>query len=257
MNPAARVSPALEEAIMRSMAKNPNDRYRSMDEVLAALKRLGGALPAEPSQSITADRQSSTGSGPTASRIVLGAGAAMAIPEHGPPSGAALEGGSIPVGSPSDYPPERSGPRPVVVLGLAAIAIAGIFAFSRVRQNSAHVEATAVAPAQAPTPTPAANPASTVPPTASAKVAPEIDVSALAPASTTPASVSTTPPSVSTTIVASTNPLGPGAKPHPAALAHPAAGPAPSAAKPTSDCNPSYYYDLDGNKHFKPECFGH
>ena len=43
MNPAARVSPALEEAIMRSMAKDPNDRFRSMDEVLAALKRLGPA----------------------------------------------------------------------------------------------------------------------------------------------------------------------------------------------------------------------
>ena len=81
MNPAARVSPAMEETIMRSMAKSPNDRFRSMDEVLAALKRLGGgAIAAEPSASMTADCQSATGSGPTASRIVLGAGAAMAVP---------------------------------------------------------------------------------------------------------------------------------------------------------------------------------
>jgi hypothetical protein len=34
------------------------------------------------------------------------------------------------------------------------------------------------------------------------------------------------------------------------------ATPAASAAKPAVDCNPSYYYDADGNKHFKPECFG-
>ncbi len=254
MNPAARVSPALEEAITRSMAKNPNDRYRSMDEVLAALKRLGAAVAAEPSQSITADRQSSTGSGPTASRIVLGAGAAMAIPDHGPASAPALDGGSIPVAGPSDYPPERSGPRPVVVLGLAAIAIAGIFAFAKVRQNS-HVEVTAVAPVQAPSPTPAANPASTVPPSATAKPAPEIDINSLAPVATTSATGS---PRVSTTLIASPNPAGLGVKPQNAVRpAHPAAGPAPSAAKPTSDCNPSYYYDLDGNKHFKPECFGH
>jgi hypothetical protein len=41
-------------------------------------------------------------------------------------------------------------------------------------------------------------------------------------------------------------------------LAVPKAGAAaPGAAKPASDCNPSYYYDADGNKHFKPECFLH
>jgi eukaryotic-like serine/threonine-protein kinase len=256
MNPAARVSPALEEAITRSMAKNPNDRYRSMDEVLAALKRLGAAMPAAPSQSITADRQSSTGSGPTASRIVLGAGAAMAIPDHGPPSAPSLDGGSIPVAGPSEYPPERHGPRPIMVMGLAAIAIAGIFALAKVRQNSAHVEVTGVAPAQAPTPTPAANPAST-PPSATAKPIAEIDINSLSPVATTPA---TTAPSVSTTIIASPSAGvvgGLGVRPHPVLPPHPVAGPAPSAAKPTSDCNPSYYYDLDGNKHFKPECFGH
>jgi serine/threonine-protein kinase len=78
MNPAARVSPALEETILRSMAKDPNDRYRSMDEVLSALKRLGGMGAFEPSMTI--DRAQEMASEPTASRIVLGASAAMAVP---------------------------------------------------------------------------------------------------------------------------------------------------------------------------------
>ena len=95
MNPAARISPGLEEAIMRSMAKNPNDRFRSMDEVLAALKRLGAASAADPSVSLTTDRQSLTGSGPTASRIVLGA--AFPIPSLNRPADG--DRGSTDVGS--------------------------------------------------------------------------------------------------------------------------------------------------------------
>jgi serine/threonine-protein kinase len=35
--------------------------------------------------------------------------------------------------------------------------------------------------------------------------------------------------------------------------------PTPSVAPstPNSNCEPSYFYDVEGNKHFKPECFGH
>jgi serine/threonine-protein kinase len=43
MNPAINPSPAFEECVMRCMAKDPETRFRSMDEVLAALKRVGGA----------------------------------------------------------------------------------------------------------------------------------------------------------------------------------------------------------------------
>jgi hypothetical protein len=40
----------------------------------------------------------------------------------------------------------------------------------------------------------------------------------------------------------------------------------PSASSPSAissspslnpNCDPTYYYDAEGNKHFKPECFGH
>ena len=40
MNPSVEASPAFEETIARCMRKSPDDRFRSMDEVLAALKRI-------------------------------------------------------------------------------------------------------------------------------------------------------------------------------------------------------------------------
>ena len=43
MNPNIQLSPAFEETVLRCMAKDPDTRFRSMDEVLAALKRVGGA----------------------------------------------------------------------------------------------------------------------------------------------------------------------------------------------------------------------
>jgi serine/threonine protein kinase len=43
MNPNVNPSGSFEETIMRCMAKDPDTRFRSMDEVLAALKRVGGA----------------------------------------------------------------------------------------------------------------------------------------------------------------------------------------------------------------------
>ena len=43
MNPNIQISPQLEDTIARCMAKDVDQRLRSMDEVLAALKRIGGA----------------------------------------------------------------------------------------------------------------------------------------------------------------------------------------------------------------------
>jgi len=42
MYPAIQVSEALEATIYKCVEKNPDDRYKSMDEVLGALKRAGG-----------------------------------------------------------------------------------------------------------------------------------------------------------------------------------------------------------------------
>ncbi len=42
MNPTANVSPTMEEVVARCMAKDPNARFASMNDVLVALKRLSG-----------------------------------------------------------------------------------------------------------------------------------------------------------------------------------------------------------------------
>ena len=264
MNPMARVSPALEETIMRSLAKNPNDRYRSMDEMLAALKRLGGAASAEPSVSMTADRQSSTGSGPTASRIVLGAGAAMAVPDRQ----ATVEAAPDPdrPGAPSamavamapDLPGGAGQSYRLVAAIVVMLVVVGSVAYAKLHSPSprAYVS-TAIAPAPA---VPVAAPDPSVGSAASAPaVAPPIPatvtgVDAVSPAAATPAKPGPGAPGPAFNTPSNSGPA-PG-KPRVAPPPKPAAGPVPSAAKPASDCNPSYYYDADGNKHFKPECFG-
>ncbi len=282
MNPAARISPGLEEAIMRCMAKNPNDRYRSMDEVLAALKRLGGAMAAEPSMTI--DRQSSTGSGPTASRIILGTGAAMAVPWAQPGSAQVV----APLAPDAPVAPEvlaaaqAHAPMPagrsywfaVAVFGVLAVAASLAYArlHGALRADVSSVAGTAVVAPLLPVPasdpsaaaeTPASAPISMPAVAEPQKSIAEADARSLPTAAATPASPATSSATSVTTGpprsgVAPATPIfvGPSVKPR-LAPPRPAAGPASTAAKPTSDCNPSYYYDLDGNKHFKPECFGH
>jgi hypothetical protein len=278
MNPATRISPALEEVIMRSMAKSPNDRYRSMDEVLAALKRLGGvAMAAEPSMTI--DRHSATGSGPTASRIILGTGAAMAVPweQQGSARVVAPLAPDAPVApdllaaaqahAPSAAKSYRFAAAVFGVLAVAASLAYGKLHAAPTRADGSAVAGTGVAPLQ---PVPANDPSaaaetlarapiSTPAVTAPQKSVAESDARSLPTAAATSATlatpVTTSTPGSGVVPAASTFAV-PASKPR-LAPPRPAAGPASSAAKPTSDCNPSYYYDLDGNKHFKPECFGH
>src|SRR5580700_11044845 len=67
MNPNTQVSAQFEEVIARCMAKSPDQRFRSMDEVLAALKRLsGGGLGASVSGVASGEYRalSSSASGP-------------------------------------------------------------------------------------------------------------------------------------------------------------------------------------------------
>ena len=271
MNPAARVSLGLEEAIMRSTAKNPNDRFRSMDEVLAALKRLGGVGAAEPSMTI--DRQSSTGSGPTASHIVMGTGAAMAVPfpvrtpANAAPA-ASYEGLAPPASVAGEAPSAARGGKPFrfVATLLGSLAVISGIAYERTYGPSAGSDTSTpivtVGPAPAtPGPGPGAGSStSTMAPSAIAEpqnpVA-AVDVSALSRVAATSARPTTAAPNP--VVPASTAGNLPAIKPQ-APPPHRPVGPTPSAAssapKPAVDCNPSYYYDADGNKHFKPECFG-
>jgi eukaryotic-like serine/threonine-protein kinase len=263
-NPAARISPALEEVIMRSVAKDPNDRFRSMDEVLGALKRLGGA--GAPEASMTIERRSLTSRGPMASRILLGTGAAMAVPvqDH-----AADESAAAPASdrSPSsaaqdtsepDGPVRRSKPHRLVVALVGTLAVAGGIAYEHLpapADDGDTSAATATAGAVIPTPPTAALSSPEIVPgdpvTAKPrKSAAEVDVSARSPV-VVPTTLAGSAPSAAVPAPIVGNPSG--SKPQ--APRRPV-GPAPPTAKATVDCNPSYYYDADGNKHFKPECFG-
>ncbi len=71
MNPSVQASPEMEETIARCMCKSPGDRFPSMDEVLAALKRINAnALGA----STTGEHRalSLNASGPQASPLAAG-----------------------------------------------------------------------------------------------------------------------------------------------------------------------------------------
>jgi eukaryotic-like serine/threonine-protein kinase len=264
MNPAARVSPALEEAIMRSMAKDPNDRFRSMDEVLAALKRLGGVGAAEPTMTI--DRQSATGSGPTASRIILGTGAAMAVPFPGHTPGRAApapgsEGFAQLESVAGEAEPAVRGGKPfrIVATLLGSLAVISGIAYERMYAPPAGSDMSTptvtAAPAPA-TPAPAPSAGSSMSTVATSAAEPqkpvaEVDISALPVAATTARPAPPANP-VAPAPTSGNLPVTKFQAPPP----HRPASPAPSATKPAVDCSPSYYYDADGNKHFKPECFG-
>jgi serine/threonine-protein kinase len=79
MNPAITISPQIEDTVGRCMAKDPNQRFRSMDEVLAALKRIGGlAMTGTVSGVGMGDYRSlsGSGSGPHAATLHAGNGVA-------------------------------------------------------------------------------------------------------------------------------------------------------------------------------------
>jgi serine/threonine-protein kinase len=260
-NPSIRVTQPMEEAIFRCMAKDPKDRFRSMDEVIAALKRLGQAPVPEPSSSLTADRPSTSGSGPTASRIVAGRGAAISIPgTTGSETDAASASTSQDVGpeiigTPGPAP-EPAHPYRLVAAVAGVLVVVSAIGYAKLHSGTPTPPpgtATAVAPPTAATSVPTGTAQEPVKPVA------EVDFNAL-PA--TSATASAAP--AKTPAPAPAPPGAIGARPHPGpgpVVAPPKepAKPAASAAapaKPSADCHPSYYYDADGNKHFKPECFG-
>ncbi len=101
-------------------------------------------------------------------------------------------------------------------------------------------------------------------------IGPEPSAVAAAPPTTLPVArdpVATPPPSATPSASSSASPSAPSAstptaaRPTPAATMKPAVGaPAtapPPAASAAPNCNPRYFYDSNGNKHYKPECFPH
>ena len=149
MNPNVNVSPAIEDTVARCMAKDPDQRFRSMDEVLAALKRVGGgALTATISGVGTGEYRSlsGSGSGPQITSGVAANGISGSNPAFLSPS--ASDPGSIPspLAVPSDspaagaplmsQPPGKSGSKGMLVAAVVgALAIAGIIGYVALRPS--------------------------------------------------------------------------------------------------------------------------
>jgi serine/threonine-protein kinase len=149
MNPSVQASPEMEETIARCMCKSPGDRFPSMDEVLAALKRINAnALGA----STTGEHRalSLTASGPQASPLAAGS---ITGPNRAPAflSPSASDVGSLPSplsisndGPPSTSPftsqppPGKSGSKGVLFVAvLGALAVAGTLGYVALRPGAA------------------------------------------------------------------------------------------------------------------------
>ncbi len=147
MNPNVNVSPAIEDTVARCMAKDPDQRFRSMDEVLASLKRVGGGtMTATISGVGTGEYRSLSGSGSgpqVTTNGVSGANPAFLSPTTTSDPGSIPSPLSIPSDSPAagasplmSQPPGKSGSKGMLVAAVVgALAIAGIIGFVALRPN--------------------------------------------------------------------------------------------------------------------------
>jgi serine/threonine-protein kinase len=193
MNPAIHLSPAIEETVGRCMAKDPDQRFRSMDEVLAALKRVGGAaLTATISGAGTGEYRTLSGSGSGPQMMQNGAAASGSGPNPAFLSPSGSDPGSIPspLSVPSDspaagaplvsQPPGKSGSKGTLVAAVvSALALAGVVGYVALRPSkpasgtgpTPSSATMASDPATPPTPAPTAAAPDTTP-TAAAPAAP-------------------------------------------------------------------------------------
>jgi serine/threonine-protein kinase len=177
MNPHTQVSPAFEEVIARCMAKDPDQRFGSMDEVLAALKRIGGAVFTQ-TMNGTGEFRALAASG-SAPRGLADTGSGPSLEGPGMPlsgSGSMSAPGNImapliPVidvvpSAALSNPPPRSGSKGVLITAVVgALLIAGVVGYAATRQGqTSPVAAPAGLASAAPLPSASAAPVESAPP---------------------------------------------------------------------------------------------
>jgi len=223
----------LETVLIRCLEKSPAQRYQTVAELATALADF-----APKRARISVDRISGT---------LMSAGLLSVSPSGAPDSG------QTPIGQPggpsetaSSFGTTAARKRPqkiaigLAVLGVVALAIGGVLLTRLLRVEAAasaaaSVTSVAVAPSANSTVTPSAPPPTLASPPATEAFGPRPE----------------SPP-------ADARPVGPTgvATPKPRPVRLPAQAPKPSATKATSaNCTPNFYFDSQGEKHFKAECF--
>jgi eukaryotic-like serine/threonine-protein kinase len=162
MNPNCQLSTEIENTVMRCMAKDPDQRFRSMDEVLAALKRVGGgALTATVSGMGTGEYRSMSTSGGNSVQSLSGSNHALSgnnmaylsQSQSGPgtmPQGLASESGA----SVAQNAVPRGSKGVLLASVIGALALVGIIAVVAMKPSQPNANAaltakssTAIAPA--------------------------------------------------------------------------------------------------------------
>jgi serine/threonine protein kinase len=244
----------LEAAIARCLEKEPQARYRDVGELAAALQSFAPARASVSVDRIAGIVQSMRSvSRPAVPSLPEIASTLLSQPEPStqpdpptqpsPPAAPAAQTSQTadPVGGTVNRLPVRSrAPLVASLLGVAAVAVLGLVLMFR---SSSHpVESqpatTAGAPATS-TSTPTSTPTPTPTPTPT-ETAPATEVPSAAP----PAPPAATPtPRISKTA------------PNPKATTTARGGAtAPTASAPARACDPPYYFDANGTRHFKTEC---
>ena len=156
MNPNIQISPQIEETIGRCMAKDVDLRFRSMDEVLAALKRVGGGTMTATISGVgqTGEYRSMAGSGgrPAATSIASPANGSASGPQHASflspsqsdpgvipsPLASPSDSASVPIVSQS----QRNGSKGLLLFGvLGGLAVVGGVAFYTMKGSNATITA--------------------------------------------------------------------------------------------------------------------
>jgi eukaryotic-like serine/threonine-protein kinase len=156
MNPNVQVSANLEETVARCMAKEIDQRFRSMDEVLAALKRVGSGAFSQTFNGTASEFRSLAPSGQRA--LSPGndgeSGSSAQLPSVSPvyarvPAATPAESAAMPMVS---MPPPSNGSRGVLITAIVgALTIAGIVAYAALRPGGVlAANGPAVVPAVAP-----------------------------------------------------------------------------------------------------------
>jgi serine/threonine protein kinase len=173
MNPNTQVSAAFEEIIARCMAKEPSDRFASMDEVLVALKRMSGVLSQTFNGMATGEFKALAISG-MAPRYLGDTGSGPAL-DASPPASVSSSGSTmsspvvtaeIAAGPALSAPPPAGGSKGILITAVVgALVVAGIVGYAALRPDGVPVSSTpgGLTAAVAPAPPASAAPAEVAP----------------------------------------------------------------------------------------------